>query len=219
MRLIKPFLPPSIRKRLRQKIYKFISTTIELYSQIEIYERFSKSTVAHPSVILLPEAKIDNLSNDPSSVSIGEKSVIRGHLFVYPHGGRIEIGKNCHIGENTRIWSADSVKICNRVYISYNVNIHDTNTHSINPELRHAHCTTILTSGHPKANNFDIQSQAIYIEDDVWIGFNSTILKGVTIGRGSIVAACSVVTKSVPPFVIVAGNPARIVKAVECVQD
>jgi acetyltransferase-like isoleucine patch superfamily enzyme len=55
----------------------------------------------------------------------------------------------------------------------------------------------------------------IVIEDDVWIGMNSVILKGVTIGKGSVVAACSVVTKDVPPMTLVGGNPAKIVKKIE----
>jgi len=51
------------------------------------------------------------------------------------------------------------------------------------------------------------------IEDDVWIGFKATILKGVTIGRGSVIAAGSVVTKDVPPYTLVAGNPAQIIRS------
>ncbi|HEY5960222.1 MAG TPA: DapH/DapD/GlmU-related protein, partial [Polyangiaceae bacterium] len=56
------------------------------------------------------------------------------------------------------------------------------------------------------------ESSPITVGDAVWIGTNSTILKGVTIGDGAIVAKASVVTKDVPPFSIVAGNPARVVK-------
>lgn len=52
----------------------------------------------------------------------------------------------------------------------------------------------------------------VIVEDDVWIGTRAVILRGVTLGRGSIVAAGSVVTKSVPPYAIVAGCPARIIK-------
>lgn len=59
----------------------------------------------------------------------------------------------------------------------------------------------------------------IVIEDNVWIGARSVILKGVTIGEGSIVACDSVVTKDVPPFTIVAGNPARVVKHIENDKD
>lgn len=53
---------------------------------------------------------------------------------------------------------------------------------------------------------------AIVVEDEVWIGFGATILSGVTIGKGAIVAAKAVVTKDVPPYTIVAGNPAKVIK-------
>ncbi|MEV7663036.1 DapH/DapD/GlmU-related protein [Paenarthrobacter sp. NPDC089316] len=53
----------------------------------------------------------------------------------------------------------------------------------------------------------------VVIEDDVWIGARAIILPGVRVGRGSVVAAAAVVTKSVPPFSVVAGNPARVVKS------
>jgi maltose O-acetyltransferase len=56
-------------------------------------------------------------------------------------------------------------------------------------------------------------TEPIIIEDDVWIGSRVTILKNVRIGKGAIVAAGSVVTKNVPPYAVVAGNPARVVKS------
>ena len=52
----------------------------------------------------------------------------------------------------------------------------------------------------------------VTIGNDVWIGHNATIMSGVTIGDGSIVAACSVVTKNVPPYTIVGGNPCKVIK-------
>ena len=57
-----------------------------------------------------------------------------------------------------------------------------------------------------------VNSQPIVIEDDAWIGMNCIILKGVTVGRGAVVGAGSVVTKDVPPWTLVAGNPARVIK-------
>lgn len=57
-----------------------------------------------------------------------------------------------------------------------------------------------------------IDDADVHIEDDVWIGCNVTILKGVTIGRGAVVAAGSVCTKNVPPYAIVGGNPAKLIK-------
>jgi acetyltransferase-like isoleucine patch superfamily enzyme len=54
----------------------------------------------------------------------------------------------------------------------------------------------------------------VVIEDDVWIGFNAIILKGVRIGRGSIVGAGAVVTRTMPAFSLIAGNPAKVIRAV-----
>jgi acetyltransferase-like isoleucine patch superfamily enzyme len=65
--------------------------------------------------------------------------------------------------------------------------------------------------GHPKEIT-NVDSAPIIIEDHVWISFNSIILKGVTIGKGAIIAAGSVVTKDVAPFTLVAGNPAKLIK-------
>jgi acetyltransferase-like isoleucine patch superfamily enzyme len=151
---------------------------------------------------------------DPQRISIDANSVLRGQLLVYPHGGKISIGKDGYLGEGSRIWSAESIDIGDRVLISHNVNIHDNNAHSLDPQIRSKHFLEIITTGHPRENTMDIISQAITIADDVWIGFNATILKGVKIGKGAIIAAGSVVTKDVPEFSIVAGNPAKIIKSI-----
>lgn len=199
------------KNKLKYKLYLYIKGLLEFGTQIEKNNRFYANAVVHPSVKVLPEAKIENLSNNTNSICIEENTMIRGQLFVFAHGGKISIGKNCFVGEHSRIWSAESVKIGDQVYISHNVNIHDTNSHSLDPKLRYAHYLAILV-GHPKINDFDIQSREIIIDNDVWIGFNSVILKGVKIGRGAIVAAGSIVTKDIPEFVIVAGNPAKVIK-------
>lgn len=164
--------------------------------------------------MILPNATVSNLSQQPNLITIGKNSVIRGELLIYAHSGRISIGESCYVGDGSRIWSSESVRIGNRVLISHNTNIHDTDSHSINAELRSHHFYAIMSTGHPKENIFDIKASPVVIDDDVWIGFNSTILKGVKIGKGSVIAACSVVTKDVPPNVIVAGNPAKIVKSI-----
>lgn len=81
---------------------------------------------------------------------------------------------------------------------------------------------TVVGGGHNTAEigrfMFDVtekrpgDDRGVIIEDDVWVGIRAIILRGVTVGRGSIVAAGSVVTKSVPPYAIVAGCPARVIK-------
>lgn len=205
----------SLHKRLKYKIYLYIKNIIEFGENLNRQQIFDYHATIHSSVKVLPNATVENLSGNPELIKIGENSVIRGQLRVFPHAGKIQIGKDCYVGEDTRIWSADSITIGNRVFISHNVNIHDTNSHSIDKAFRYKHFVALMSNDNFQAKDFDIKSRFINIEDDVWIGFNSTILKGVTIGKGSIVGACSVVTKDVPPLVIVAGNPARVVKAVE----
>lgn len=70
----------------------------------------------------------------------------------------------------------------------------------------------ITNSDKDKIDDDHLYDKEVIIEDDVWCGANVTILKGVTLGRGSIIAAGAVVTKSVPPYTIAAGIPARPIK-------
>ena len=132
---------------------------------------------------------------------------------TFGHGGHIEVGRNCYIGEGARIWSASRVTIGDRVQISHNVNIHDTNSHALSASSRARHFDEIFTTGHPKLLP-DVPTTPIVIEDDVWVGFGSIILTGVTIGRGAVIGAGSVVTKDVDAFTVVAGNPARFIREI-----
>lgn len=157
-------------------------------------------------------ARIFNIGVADSQIQIGDHTWILGDLLIFAHSGDIRIGEWCYVGEGSRIWSASSIHICNRVLISYNVSILDSLTHPIDFKQRHQHFRDIVTTGHPKV--IDLDARPVYIEDDVWIGASSCILRGVRIGRGAIVAAGSVVTKDVPPMVIVAGNPAKIIRSI-----
>jgi hypothetical protein len=97
------------------------------------------------------------------------------------------------------ICAAERITIKNNVAVGANTTIIDTDFHPLDPQVR-------------RLRPQDARTAPILIEDDVFIGMNSLILKGVTIGKGSVVGAGSIVTKDVPPGVIVAGNPARIVR-------
>ncbi|MDZ7960405.1 MAG: DapH/DapD/GlmU-related protein [Aulosira sp. DedQUE10] len=202
----------NIKEKIRYKLYQYINSLICYGQQIDKYHSFCKNAQIHPSAKIDPKAGIANYSDDSELIKIGENSVIRGELIVFADAGKIKIGKCCYLGEGSRIWSADSIDIGDRVLISHNVNIHDTNSHPLEPLLRHQHFAKTMSDSIPVTNNFNIKSQAVVIEDDVWIGFNSTILKGVKVGKCSIIAACSVVTKDVPEFSIVTGNPAKVIR-------
>lgn len=109
----------------------------------------------------------------------------------------ISIGDDCGFS-STSIASAKSLTIGNRVMVGANTTINDTDWHPVDPKRRIA--------------GSEGESSPITIEDDVWLGANVIILKGVTIGQGSVIAANSVVTQSIPPFVIAGGNPAKFLK-------
>jgi acetyltransferase-like isoleucine patch superfamily enzyme len=151
----------------------------------------------HPHAAFKSGAMIYNIRGQRSAIKVGAHSTIAGELLTFRHGGQIDIGQWCYVGEGTRIWSAEHIQIGNRVLIAHNVNIHDTNSHPLNAHERHHHFSEIVRHGHP-AMIHTIESSAIHIGDDVWIGFNSIILKGVDIGEGSIIAAGSIVDKDVP---------------------
>jgi len=104
----------------------------------------------------------------------------------------INIGDNTAIGDRTEIHAGQNVNIGSNCNISWDVCIMDRDYHKFNSP------TEII--------------KPVTIEDNVWIGCNALIMKGVTIGEGAVVAAGSVVTRDVPAKAVVGGNPAKIIK-------
>ncbi|WP_375400961.1 acyltransferase [uncultured Amnibacterium sp.] len=115
-------------------------------------------------------------------------------------GSEIHIGAESGLSGAT-ICSARSIRIGERVLLGADVMISDTDFHPLDRIPRHR---AAIPAGRPE--------DAIVIEDDVFIGARSIVMKGVTIGAGSVVGAASVVTRSVPAGTIVAGNPARRIR-------
>ena len=150
-------------------------------------------------------------------IRIGGHSRIEGELLVFAHGGEISLGDWCFIGPGTRIWSGASIKIGDRVMISHNVNIFDNLTHPLDAAQRHVHFRRIMEHGHPQ--DITLGDRPVVIEDNAWIAASATILRGVRIGHGAIVGAGAVVTADVPPMTVVAGNPARIIRQLDSLED
>ena len=204
-------------KKFRIIFTRFFSVLLdmnELNSQIGKSSSISKkkSVILGENSILHPEASITNLQGDRNKIFIGSHSNIRGHLQIFKHGGEIHIGDYCYLGENSKIWSAQNIYIGDRVLIAHNVNIHDNTSHPMDSKQRHNDYKRIIGLNKLNTEIFDLTPKSIIIKNDAWIGLNSIILKGVTIGEGAIVGAGSVVTKDVPDYAVVAGNPARIIK-------
>ncbi|MGA7595802.1 MAG: acyltransferase [Gallionella sp.] len=170
----------------------------------------SRRMLLDATAVVHPSAGIHNIRRRRDAIRVGANTHIKGELLTFAHGGEISIGEYCYVGEQSHIWSATSIVIGDRVLISHNVNIFDSLTHPIKALERHDHFRKIITSGHPKQVN--LGEAPVRIGNDVWIGCLSIILKGVTIGEGAIVGAGSVVSKDVPPYTIVAGNPAKVIR-------
>ncbi len=165
-----------------------------------------------PNAVIHREARISNNVGVVAAIRIGAYTHVRGELLTFAHGGRIHLGEYCYVGEHSHIWSAEQIEIGDRVLISHNVSIFDSLTHPVSAKKRHEHFRAIISTGHPKA--IDLEAAPVKIGNDAWIGCMSVILKGVTIGEGAVVGAGSVVTRDVPPYTIVAGNPAQAIREI-----
>jgi acetyltransferase-like isoleucine patch superfamily enzyme len=193
---------------LKKILYRLLLLIERKTASAHIYYNL-KYILAGEGSKIYSETVIHNIKGDPNLIKLGKNTHVHGELLVLNYGGKIEIGDYCFIGQNCRIWSGDSIKIGSNVFVSHNVNIIDTNSHEINPLEREQSYLTYLSRGFP-SDKGSIKTSPIIIEDSVWISFNCTVLPGVTIGRGAIIGANSVVTKSIPPFTIAVGNPAKV---------
>jgi len=139
------------------------------------------------------------LTRQKAIISIGDRTAIWPDVKLSCLGSagkiaRLKIGSRCSIGDRTEIHCGESVFIGDRVIIAWDCNILDRDYHSVDDQ--------------------EERTSPVVIGSDVWIGCRSIVLKGVSIGDGAVVAAGSVVTKDVPAYTLVAGNPAQIKKKV-----
>ena len=141
------------------------------------------------------------------------RNAVLGQNVQFGYAGRCQIGDHFYLGSNSFIGSACEIRIGNCVIISNDVKIYDNNNHPISPSARME--MSLYGFNNDRWSWKHAAYAPVVIEDNVWIGQFVTVLKGVTIGRGSIIATRAVVTKDVPPFTIVAGNPAKVVKSID----
>jgi len=149
------------------------------------------------------------LSKHPNALLIGSNCTMDGVHFAIGREGRVAIGEFCYF-TNAVLLCELELRIGNYVIIGWNATIADTDFHPISPAERIADAVACspLADGRPRP---EILKKPVIIEDDVWIGPNATILKGVRIGQGSFIEAGSLVTRDVPPRSRVLGNPAQII--------
>ena len=149
-------------------------------------------------------AEINCLSKDGiqlgNRVTIGKYAIIRpSNIYGGAVGQGLQMGNNSNIGPYNYIGCSGKIIIGNNVMLAPRVSIYAENHVFDNPDI------LIRDQG--------VAYQTVTIEDDCWIAANSIILAGVTIGKGSVVAAGSVVTENVAPYSLVAGVPAKFIKS------
>jgi acetyltransferase-like isoleucine patch superfamily enzyme len=169
------------------------------------YEPLFKTRCAHVGKNLHVIGGLPLLMGNPIRLIVGDHVTLSGvTTFV---GSKwvdvpvLEIGSDSYIGYQTTIVTGRGVHIGQHVLIASRVFIAAEDSHPVDPVARRRNAPPLLK---------DIQS--VWIEDGAWIGDNATVLKGVRVGQGAVVAAHAVVTQNVPAYAVVAGNPAKIVK-------
>jgi acetyltransferase-like isoleucine patch superfamily enzyme len=166
--------------------------------------RYPKNLHLGTQVIIEDGAEINCLASNEmhlgDRVSIGKYAIIRpSNIYGGPIGEGLVMGNNSNIGPYNYIGCSGKITIGNNVMLAPRVSIYAENHVFDNPNI------TIKAQG--------VSKMDVVIEDDCWIAANAVILAGVTIGKGSVVAAGSVVNEDVPAFSVVAGVPARVIKS------
>ncbi len=153
-------------------------------------------------------------SRSPNALSIGRgTSIYLGVMFDFGPNAQMRIGEYV-LMNGARVICDSEMTIGNHCLISWNVVLMDTYRLPINIPERRAELKA-LPDRTPRRTLLETKSRPIHIEDNVWIGFDSCILPGVTIGRGAVVGARSVVVANVPAYTVVGGNPARIIRQIK----
>ncbi|MDX1903169.1 MAG: acyltransferase [Thermonemataceae bacterium] len=147
---------------------------------------------------------------------IGSNSVVSGSFIFEIASGEITIGNNTFIGGGMFV-CIEGIEIGNDVMISWGCTFIDNNSHSLKWSERKSDVNDWKKGLDEHKIGFykdwsNVKRGKITVKDKAWIGFNCIIMKGVTIGEGAIIAAGSVVTKDVPDWTIVGGNPAKVIK-------
>lgn len=142
-------------------------------------------------------------------VRIGTDAIVHCRI-AFDGPGVVNIGNRCYIGASNLVCHT-AITIGDDTIISWGVTIADHDSHPVDWDDRQ-HDVADWRMGQKRWDSVKIAP--VELGDRVWVGFGATILKGVTVGDGSVIAAQSVVTRDVPPNVLVAGTPARIVRRI-----
>jgi acetyltransferase-like isoleucine patch superfamily enzyme len=144
-----------------------------------------------------------------NQLSVGEDSIIHADISFEESGGKIQIGSRTFVGRSHLVCYR-SLIIGDDVIMSWGITVVDHDSHSIEWEKRR---NDVRDWGKGQKDWQHIAHAPVVIGNKAWVGFNVSILKGVTIGEGAVIGACSVVTRDIPPGSVAVGNPARVIRS------
>jgi galactoside O-acetyltransferase len=142
---------------------------------------------------------------------VGALSIVEAAIHFEKQDASVSIGGRTFIGGSS-ILCSEKISIGDDVLISFGVTIVDHDSHSVDFSYRK---NDVCAWYRGEKDWTYVIRRPVVIEDKSWVGMHVIILKGVTIGEGAVVAAGSVVTKDVPPYTVVAGNPARVIRRLD----
>lgn len=203
----------------------FIVESIDVFEEdLAHYLPPPKPRVNAPVLIAGKDSRTDGLHIDVRVrhdnrpyVVVGERSDVNG-TFVFERGvGQIRVGSGSSIGGGSTLICTQpgGITVGSNTMLSWDVVVMDSNAHSLDRNVRENDADDWrigVEQGRMGTYKtwYDVVSAPVVIGDGVWIGFGALIMKGVTIGDGAVIASHSVVTKDVPPYAVVGGNPAKI---------
>lgn len=189
---------------------KLLARLVRASDEGMVRQAFARGATLGADVLLGRNAWCVN-HGSPRDIQLGVRVVCRGVLRREAFGeGVIAIADDVYVGDDCLVSCAERVEIGPATLVAHGAQILDNDTHPLDAAERRKHWRAIRNGGHRA--DAQIPSAPVTIGRDVWIGFNSTILKGVTLGDGCVIAAGSVVTHDVAAHTVVAGNPARLVR-------
>jgi len=142
-------------------------------------------------------------------LSVGEDSIIHADISFEESGGQIQIGSRTFVGRSDLVCYR-SLVIGDDVIMSWGITVVDHDSHSTEWAMRR---NDVRDWGKGRKNWEHIAHAPVVVGNKAWVGFNASILKGVTIGEGAVIGAGSVVTRDIPPYSVAVGNPARVVRS------
>tara|TARA_B110000285_G_scaffold235135_1_gene315058 strand:+ start:3794 stop:4423 length:630 start_codon:yes stop_codon:yes gene_type:complete len=204
-----------VLKRIIKKISRI--NPIKLDGNLQLVNE-KKLVVGSNTIYNNLRIEIRSKTSNKSYVRIGNDCVINGTFVFEIASGLITIGNNSFIGGGHFI-CIDGIEIGNDVMFAWGCTVADNNSHSLKwaervDDVRDWKRGIDESNIGAYKNWTNVKRGKITIKDKAWIGFNCIILKGITIGEGAIVGAGSVVTKDVPAWTIVGGNPAKIIREI-----